>query len=148
MYQYIMGKLCADYCILYNSDMGSKFIRIGSYIALAFCLGLGSAIFTNNYIGRPYPNGYWTDCVKTIHDGIDKQECSKKLESTKGWPFPSINVYSDGSKSAIRTDTTGYCIGGCDTTTIGGQFIYNALLFAFVYFMIFVVILKVKKRNL
>ncbi len=124
----------------------NKLIRWGKVLLIAVGFGLGSAALTNEFVTRPALNSYWTDCSNTVNDGAVQRVCAKKLVSTRGWPFPSVDVYSDGSTSTTRTDTAGYCIGGCNTTSIGGQFMYNALLLTILYIPFVVLAVRLRRK--
>ena len=110
----------------------------------ALCFGFISAVMTNSFIRRPEPD--YNYCLRS-QDQNPELDCSQKATESTGWPFPSKLILNNGVEKNIKTDTSGYCIGGCGMTSIGDQFTYNGLLMSLVYFCIFAVVVKVRRQD-
>lgn len=134
-------------CIIGNMHNDTKMSRLSvvSIIIIAsLVLGLVSGLLTDKYVLRS--DDYFTNRCRSIQrDSNSKINCNKVYIGSRGWPFPSTSLYSDGSEKEIIAKQT-YCFGCGEESRLGSQLIYNGLILAIVYVLVISLIYQVVKR--
>lgn len=70
----------------------------------------------------------------------DFVRCDQIFVGSRGWPFPTTNVYSNGSEKAVQAEES-TCFK-CAEQSFGSQKIYNALILSAVYWALLTVGVK------
>lgn len=120
----------------------NKLAKICLILLIASVLGFVSAVITNSFVSRSESD--YSQCLQVLQN--TQHDCTDKAVKSSGWPFPSKYTTYDGTEINIQTDTYGYCIGGCGIKSIGGQFIYNAIILSIAY-LVLIVIFRIWRRS-
>lgn len=104
----------------------SRSVRIAATIIVCIVAAIAVSLLSEKYVTHPLSN-----CAR--YNQLDGGVCPTH---TAGWPFQSVFVYPDGSTKPMKTDSSGWCIGGCDTKSIGSQTLYNAAIISLIFLAI------------
>lgn len=122
--------------------MIKKLVKLIAVLIVALVFGYITAFFTNKVVSNSTPSGK-ASCGLSIPGRIP-DHCLRRMYS-KGWPFPTTYVYDDGTE--IQQEASfcpGFCIGGSGTKNRGSQAMYNFFILSALYFLLFVVIIKIR----
>ena len=132
-----------------NMQKSSKFPKssiVLIVVILSIVFGLISGLLTDRFIVRS--DNFFIDKCRGIQSYSNpKINCNKVYVGSRGWPFPSTSLYSDGSKREIVAKEV-YCLG-CVETKLGSQIIYNGIILAIAYMvlvsLIYIIVKVVRK---
>lgn len=81
----------------------NRAVKIMLAIVIFYCIGLTLALLTQKLVVQPNSNSMANCEMSSDYIKYIEEQCPKYPVETRGWPFPSIKKFQNGSESLIVT---------------------------------------------